>query len=397
MTGVMGWPSRGPREDWPGRLLCADPWGAWVFDCPEGPLARVSPGGEAVTFHTPSVERLAGDRHGCWAAVDPGWSFDNDPPPTTVTYVGMGGDRHDYDVPGPVAAFRDQGQELAVEYYASGPQDRPGGEVRYDYGTITLPWPASAGQKRITRDSGDALMWGALLGDVDDGEPVGRCGGLAWSRRHGGRLGTADWNRAEMVVGTRLGRRWVKVKARFDGSINALGVTDRAVWLTRQYCWPPGDTGRADLWRIQAGSRTPEPILPPDRVDITGWCVQPIVPEGLDIDAYASRMRDELAEFFLGGWRGPDGDAVPFAAGAATEQVILTGTWPDTTVRVIFTHDSRPGLRFIRDIPLFDEAGRPLPDDGYPDISLMEDIEAADHELPPPQQCIPGPDGLVPF
>jgi len=120
------------------------------------------------------------------------------------------------------------------------------------------------------------------------------------------------------------------------------------------------------------------------------------VPDDLDPVAYESGELDGLRGAFFGGWRSESGEQRPFIRGVEFDSVDLQGSFPDTAAVALFHAAHRPGIRFGRRWPLYDDLGNPQPLE-YADIHLMEDIEAAGYGLPPLENCVPDSDGIVWF
>jgi hypothetical protein len=89
-----------------------------------------------------------------------------------------------------------------------------------------------------------------------------------------------------------------------------------------------------------------------------------------------------LREAFLTGGTNPDGTTwAPIALSHAvvTEVESEGSTWSEIRLSVSYTHQSRPGVTFVRYIQLFNEVGDPC--GGDPVISLMEDLDTG--RIPP--------------
>ena len=97
-----------------------------------------------------------------------------------------------------------------------------------------------------------------------------------------------------------------------------------------------------------------------------------------------------------GGWHGPGGESHPFIEGVTFEAVELRNEFPETEIVVTFRAEGRPGVRFGRRWPLYDDLGNQRSVE-YADIHLMEDIEAAGYGLPPSSRCVADEEGIVWF
>lgn len=119
-------------------------------------------------------------------------------------------------------------------------------------------------------------------------------------------------------------------------------------------------------------------------------------PEGLDLVAFEAQALERLRSSLFGGWHDARGERHPFIEGVTFESAELRGEFPETEIVATFHADERPGVRFGRRWPLYDDLGNQLFLGGA-DIELMEDIEAAGYGLPPSSRCVPDAEGVVWF
>ena len=122
----------------------------------------------------------------------------------------------------------------------------------------------------------------------------------------------------------------------------------------------------------QPGGKQPETVLPPESLEITELC-WPLPAKPAEAESY---IREQRASF--GNMRWP---------GINDLSVEVTGTWPDSTMQIAFTHTSRPGLRLMHSLPLFDELGRLQPPD-HAGVHLWEDLGT--NNLPPASEAVNG-------
>jgi hypothetical protein len=120
------------------------------------------------------------------------------------------------------------------------------------------------------------------------------------------------------------------------------------------------------------------------------------LPSGFNEDQFERAQLEELRESLLGGWHDGDGSTRPLISGVSFDTVELQGQFPNRSIVALFHASDYPGVHFGRRWRLYDELGNPA-DLEYAHIHLMEDIESATGGLPPPEQCIPDPDGVVWF
>jgi len=147
--------------------------------------------------------------------------------------------------------------------------------------------------------------------------------------------------------------------------------------------------GPVELIRIDTQTNHVETLVPPASVDITERC-WPLPPKPIDADSYAEHQRRALAD--LDTWVYPlGGDGTyptePAVEGMSDLRTELVGNWPDTNVRISFSHPDYPGLRLRKTIPIFDELGRQYPPQDV-DVDLMEN-HATGH-WPPASDAIDG-------
>jgi hypothetical protein len=120
------------------------------------------------------------------------------------------------------------------------------------------------------------------------------------------------------------------------------------------------------------------------------------LPSGFNEDQFERAQLEELRESLLGGWQDGDGSTRPLISGVSFDTVELQGESPNRSIVALFHASDYPGVQFGRRWRLYDELGNPE-DLDYAHIHLMEDIESATGGLPPSNERIPDPDGVVWF
>ncbi len=164
-----------------------------------------------------------------------------------------------------------------------------------------------------------------------------------------------------------------------------VAVDGGTVWLLRH--------DRTGLVGVDVAAGTVRQV--PLAVDCAHLAPEPTPPAGLDLAAYERRTADDLRTVLTGGWVDDAGGSEPYIDGVTFDDVRLEGTFPDAAVVALFHAEGYPGVQFGRRWRLYDDLGDPEELE-YADY-LKEDVEAAGHGLPPPEDCVPDGAGIVWF
>ena len=203
-----------------------------------------------------------------------------------------------------------------------------------------------------------------------DGGPL--AGGMRWEfgwdrQRRGEQLAVAtghDPNTNDEQQRVELG----------SGRVLAVAPIGICLWIAvrRSRWFSPSVRGSVELSSIDARDGSLTTLMPADTVDITEGC-WPLPLEPVDADSYAEYQRNNF-----------EGLAASGMTDCRTE---LVGAWPETEVRISFSHTRFPGLRLVRTVLIFDELGRQrLPYDAS--IRLVEDLDTGN--LPSVNEAVNG-------
>jgi hypothetical protein len=405
-----------------------DPWyagwrvldtsaGIWVQPFSGGPIALITTGGLAHAGHSAGTRLQAATEAGVWAAPHPPEQdiaeLPATPPklplnPTELCHIRPDGTIMRPRVDRPVRELRagPGGAYVRVDIEPWSRHDLGGSghwDLAYEQKWILLAPPTADDETYPVEEQPaasppglPAWLGGGFLGvgspwhePPDSLNPGVPAGGLRWVLGWDQQQFEHSGEREILATGhhpvSNTEHRRVMLGA---GEVLAAAPAKPYLWaaIRRGRPFSPQREQPVELTRIDTRTNHIETPVPADSVEITDrrW---PRPPKPVEADSYAEYQRrqfDNLDTY----WQPVDGGPPkPLATGMRDCRSELAGTWPETVVRISFTHEHFPGLRLVRTLPIFDELGRQDPPE-YADINLMEDLDTG--ELPPTSDAADG-------